>query len=103
MSNSEINVITHLIEIEQNSSALVRQVQEDSNKKIAETKVCADELFKKEFSASSLQIEKDYNLTIEKLSNEYKSELDNYIASVKSVEQDTKSFNSLLEKILIKN
>lgn len=101
MSEKEVGVIHHLLEVEQIASSMTFQARSDADKKIAGAKAEADAQFK-----SSLKeiIEKNERLYAEKTAelNDRKSDdLEHYKMEISASRQDRSAFFSFLDSVLL--
>ncbi len=98
--DSEVDVIQHLLEVEKEASFMLKDAQKSADQKISKAKSEADELFKSEYSAAILNIERDEERQKENLENEEKKMFSDYCKSLESKEKDKKLFASCLKKLL---
>lgn len=103
MAENEANVISHLLNVEAEASDLVKDAQDEVNKRLSSVRAKADAEFKEKFEKSVSELEKEYNKKIETISENHKKALEEYKNSVEQTEQNKSAFNSLLEKILLKD
>ena len=88
MAENEVNVISHLLEVESQATALIDDAQIESNKRITEAKTKADELFYTK-----------YRDIVEAAHN---AEIESYKNKISNSEKDVDAFNSFLNKTLFK-
>lgn len=100
MAEEEVNIISHLLEVEQNAYLQAKNAQEDANKMLSDARAKADSEFKSQFDTIVAELESNYKQRIEQISAEYKKDIENYKESVEKTEQDTSSFNSFLKKVI---
>lgn len=103
MAENEANVISYLLNVEAEASDLVKEAQEEANKKLSSVRAKADAEFKEKFEKSVAELDKKYNEKINSITEEHKKILEDYKTSVEQTEQDKTAFNDLLEKILLKD
>ena len=84
MSQSEVNVITHLIEVEQRANGLVKNAQNSSNEKLIQS------------------LEANYTQKINLIAENHRQKMDEYIQSVKNTVQNKNNFRKVLQEILQK-
>ena len=84
MSEKEVNTISHLLEVEQNASALTSQAQADADKKIAAAKVQADARFQEQFAQIVSDCEASYIEKTSALDNKTQDGVKLVIDSMKS-------------------
>ena len=102
MAQSEVNVISHLIEVEQKANDLVKSAQSESNEKIAVARAKADSLFNSEYENLIQQLESDYNSQVAFVKEQAKNQLDNYKKTIEETNQNKEAFSALLKNILEK-
>lgn len=100
MAEEEVNIISHLLEVEQNAYLQAKNAQEDANKMLSEARANADAAFKSQFDVIVAELDDNYKRRIEQISAEYKKDIEQYKDSVEKTEQDKPAFNSLLMKVI---
>lgn len=100
MADSEINVITHLLQVESDASALVYESQAEADKRIALARSQADSQYKVLYGQIISELDCDYNNKIKSLTESHAKVLQDYKTSVEQTPQNVESFNSFLKKIL---
>lgn len=100
MAVQEADIISHLIEIEQNANALIDEAKIDSDKKISIARADADSKFKVQFEKIVAEHENDFSVKTAEISKKYSDAISEYKANVTSSVKDTVAFNSYLDKIL---
>lgn len=100
MAKEEVNIISHLLEVEQNAYLQAKIAQESASKMLSEAKSIADADYKTQYDNLVVSLEEDYKKRKEQISTEYKNTINNYKSSVEQTEQDKKSFNSFLQKVI---
>ena len=71
MAENEANVISHLLNVEAQASDLVKEAQDEADKRLSSAHAKADAEFKEKFSRAVAELEKNYS---EKLSFKFDSE-----------------------------
>lgn len=99
MADEEVNIISHLLEVEQNASLLTKTAQEDANKMISEAKVKADEEFKTKFDKLVIEMQNEDKQKFDKIQNHYKNLMDDYEASIRQKVQNKKAFNEFMKSV----
>ena len=100
MADTEIGVISHLLEVEAEASELVKNAQAEANKRLSEARAKADSDFKLQFEKIQSKFESEYNTKIQSISENHAKIIKEYKESAESVEQDKESFKAFLEKVL---
>lgn len=100
MAEHEVNVINHLIEVEQNAVAMTENAQAEADKKIALAKTQADSEFKTKFDKIVAECESEYAKKTDEIKNNYSVQIKEYKDKIISSTQDKNSFNKLLDKVL---
>ena len=96
MAESEINIIAHLLNVEQNAFVLTKDAQEKANHLISEAKARADSEFNEKFEKISSEIEADFLQKKEALTSSYQKEIDDYRSKIKEVPVNKKAFFDFL-------
>lgn len=100
MAENEVNVISHLLEVESQASALIDDAQIEGNKRIIAAKTKADELFYSKYSENVASLEIQYNQIIESYETAHKEMLESYKKQILASEKNTEAFNSFLSSKL---
>ncbi|MBP5401735.1 MAG: hypothetical protein J6Y36_01105 [Treponema sp.] len=100
MAESEVDVIAHLLEVENQASVLIDDSQTESNKRILEAKAKADELFYEKYRDVISDLEQDCDKTINKCEENHKQTFDDYKNQILGTEKDLDSFNSFMDKVV---
>ena len=102
MSQSEVNVITHLIEVEQRANGLVKNAQNSSNEKLCKDRHEAEVQFNSEYEKLIQSLEANYTQKINLIAENHRQKMDEYIQSVKNTVQNKNNFRKVLQEILQK-
>lgn len=100
MAEEEVNIISHLLEVEQNAYLQAKTAQDDANKMLSEAKAKADSEYKVQYDVLVSELEKDYKTQTERIAAEYKKNIDDYRNSVEKTEQDKLAFNAFVKKVI---
>ena len=101
MQETDLNVITHLLKVESEASSLIKDAQEEANKRISEARSEADSEYKKKFEKLVNSLDKDYQEKILQIETDNKNELDEFKQKIQSTERNTSSFNSFVQKVMV--
>lgn len=101
MAENEANVISHLLNVEAQASDLVKEAQDEANKRLSSVHAKADAEFKEKFDKIVSELEKSYNDRISAIDEKHKEALEEYKSSVENAEQNKADFNAFLKKVLI--
>lgn len=102
MAENEVNVISHLLEVESQASALIGDAQNESNKKILAAKAKADEIFYTKYRDTVEFLEKEYNDKVQNYESEHNEEIKSYKDKIVHSEKDIAAFNTFLDKAFVK-
>lgn len=97
---SEIDVITHLLEVENQASSLIDQALAESNRRVLAAKAKSDEIFDSKYHTVIDELEKQYEDTIDSCNKVHKKTFDDYKNQILNANKDFDSFNSFMDKIL---
>ena len=100
MAEEEVNIISHLLEVEQNAYLQAKTAQDDANKMLSEAKAKADSEYKSQYDVLVSELEKNYKDRAERIAAEYKKNIDDYKNSVEKTEQDKPAFNAFVKKVI---
>ena len=96
----EHEVLQHLLNLESKAADLVDEAQAEADRRLSEgekqNRACYDEAY----SAEVEELEASYNKNIAAVKEDYRTQLDQYLESLKSITLDKASFSSLAEKLL---
>ena len=101
MAENEANVISHLLNVEAQASDLVKEAQDEANRRLSSVHKKADAEFKEKFDKIVAELEKSYNERISAIDEKHKKILEEYKSSVENAEQNKDNFNVFLKKVLI--
>lgn len=101
MAENEANVISHLLNVEAQASDLVKEAQDEANKRLSSVHAKADAEFKEKFDNIVAELEKKYSSKISAVDENHKKMLEEYKSSVENTVQSKEEFNVFLKKILI--
>ncbi len=101
MAENEANVISHLLNVEAQASDLVKEAQDEANKRLSSVHAKADAEFKEKFDKIVAELEKNYTDRISAIDEKHKKMLEDYRSSVENTEQDKDSFNAFMKKVLV--
>lgn len=101
MAENEANVISHLLNVEAQASDLVKDAQDEANKRLSSVRAKADAEFKEKFDKIVAGLEKNYNEKISAIDENHKKNLEEYKSSVENSEQNKDNFNVFLKKLLV--
>ncbi|MBQ5472270.1 MAG: hypothetical protein IIT58_09775 [Treponema sp.] len=101
MQETDLNVITHLLKVESEASSLIKDAQEEANKRISDARSEADAEYKKKFEKLVNSLDKDYQEKILQIETDNKNELDEFKQKIQSTERNTSSFNSFVQKVMV--
>ena len=100
MADSEINVITHLLQVENDASSLVNESQAEADKRIAFARSQADSKYKTEYEQIIAKRDSEYNEKIKSIKELHKKTLQDYKTSIEQIPQNIEAFNLFLKKVL---
>lgn len=101
MQETDLNVITHLLKVESEASSLIKDAQEEANKRISDARSEADAEYKKKFEKLVNSLDKDYQEKILQIETDNKNELDEFKQKIQSTERNTSSFKSFVQKVMV--
>lgn len=99
--NSDIDVLTHLLEIEKKASSLVSDAQVEADKRHVETQLKYNTEYKSKYDKLTKSLESDYQKNIENIKAKYMKEVEDYKNSLNEKTQNKKAFTSLVESLIL--
>lgn len=97
---SEIDVISHLMNVENQASTLIFEAQTVAEKNISDARATAENLYKQKYEKLLNELELDYSEKIQKVIQNNKNSFNQYQQKIQDLPQDEKSFNELLDSLL---
>lgn len=101
MAENEANVISHLLNVEAQASDLVKEAQDEADKRLSSAHTKADAEFKEKFSRAVAELEKNYSARLSSIDENHNKMLEEYKSSVINTEQNKDDFNLFLKQVLI--
>ncbi len=100
-NNPELDAIKHLIEVEKTASSLINDAKTEADKRLSEAHLKYNSQYKEKYDQLVAHLDDEFKKSHDQIEAKYKKELDDYKASIEAKSQDKKSFESLLEKLLL--
>lgn len=100
---SEIDVISHLMNVENQASSLIFDAQTVAEENINEARAKADSIYKERYDNLIKDFESNLTETKNKILQENRNSFQEYQQKIQSVAQDENSFNALLDSLLFKS
>lgn len=102
MVGQEADVISHLLDVERNASAILAQASEDAEKRIAAARAQADQQFKAQYDDLIARLERHYAEQTTAITNSYTVAVSAYKEKIGAAAKDVPAFNALLDALLFK-
>lgn len=102
MAGQEADIISHLLDVERNATAILTQAGEDAEKRIATARAQADQRFKAEYDELIARLEKQYAEQTTAATNSYTVAVSAYKEKISAAAKDVPAFNALLDALLFK-
>lgn len=99
-TDSEIDIINNLLEIEKDAASLINNAQIEAQKRVSDAKNKYNTEYKQKYDDIVFQLEKEYDSEIEKINKEYDDSISSFKNKLEEKQKNTNAFNSLLDKIL---
>lgn len=100
MATQEIDVISHLLEVEREVSLMLSEAQKKADEKIAHSRAAADLRFKELYSQIVKNLDSEEIAAKEKIESIHKEKLASYQNELESAVKDKDSFCSIIDKVL---
>lgn len=98
MDNDE--VLGHLLTIESEASALVKDAQAEADRRMLEAERRNHAAFEERYQQESAKLENEFIATKEHARQRYQAELDAYREEISSISVDVNRFSVLLDKLV---
>lgn len=98
--NDEVNIITHLLEVEKQASQVISVANVKGDKIISDAKANADSEFKRLYSEKAEKLQKDFETQKIQITENHQRNLNEYKKSVEDQPQNKEAFSVLLDKVL---
>lgn len=94
--NSEVAVITHLLEVEKEAQTLLSEAQDEANKRTADYKAKAESTFMEARDKIVSEIEASYNAQTEAIREDHEEQIAAYKAGIEGINQNQEAFNAVV-------
>ena len=99
-TNTEIDAINHLLEVEKNASALINDAAQEADRRLSEARAKYNSEYKARYEKEAARLEAEYQTAHEKIAEKYQKEIDSYKESLAAKPQNSEAFSSLLDRLL---
>ena len=100
MAEQEVDVISHLIDVEHRAAVLTTEAQEEADKRISAARAKADDAFKTQYASIISAEEAQYAAKTAALTERYEKTISAYKAQIRASAKDEAAFTALLDKLL---
>ncbi|MCR5290421.1 MAG: hypothetical protein K6E51_10545 [Treponema sp.] len=100
MAEQDVNVISHLLDVEKEASSLIGDAQNESAKRMAAARAEADAEYKKQYDSLMSELESDYQTQTQAIVKKHDEDLDAYKKEIDSMTQNTEAFSTYLDSVL---
>lgn len=97
---SEQDVLQHLLEIENEASALVLEAQKEADRRIAEQEKICREAYEKIYKTKLSELEVEFQDNIQKVKESYAESLSIYKKELENQPVQYLAFNQLMQQLL---
>lgn len=98
--NEEVNIITHLLELEKESSKLIDDAVKEAQNRTSQAKSELNASFKKEYDTVVAGLEKEYQDKLQNLKASHSEIIDEYKNQLTENPKNKKAFNKLMDELL---
>ena len=95
-------VLQHLLNLESKAAGLVSDAQSEADRRISEGEQQNRAHYDEVYSMEVAELEASYTQNIARVKEDYSTQLEEYLESLKSITLDNAAFSSLAEKLLFK-
>jgi vacuolar-type H+-ATPase subunit H len=103
MAETEVNVISHLLNVEHRASEMISGAQAEADKRIAASRAQAETEYKQQYDTVIAGLEADYKTRTDEIARRHNETISQYKINVQNAEQDIQSFNGLLDTLFTVN
>lgn len=96
--NADVNLISHLLDVEKEAALQTKAAQDEANKIISQSHADADNSFNEQYTALIKDIDDDYAQRKNEIEDEYKKTLAEYKSEVENRPQYKDNFFAFLQK-----
>jgi len=100
MAEEEVNVISHLLDVEHSASGMISGAQLEADKRVAFARVKADEEYKKQSDQIVSECESMYAVKTAEIVQKHDDLIAQHKSEFENTPEDRQSFNRLLELTL---
>ena len=97
---TEIDVIGHLLDVEQQAAEMLLEAQTEADRRISEARNQADADYKVQYEKIVAEFEKDFAVNVKEVEDSHSDIMAKYRETIESTQTDKASFTSLLDKLL---
>ena len=97
---TEIDVIGHLLDVEQQAAEMLLEAQTEADRRITEARNQADVEYKAQYEKIVAEFEKNFAANVKEVEDSHSTVMANYRETIESSQIDKASFTSLLDKLL---
>jgi len=95
-------VLQHLLNLDNKAASLVSDAQAEADRRLSEGEKQNRAHYDDVYSAEVAELEASYLENIARVKEDYSTQLDAYLESLKAITLDRASFSSLAEKLLLR-
>jgi len=95
-------VLQHLLNLDSKAASLVNDAQAEADRRVSEAEKQNRAHYDEVYSAEVAELEASYSKNISRVKEDYRTQLDDYLESLRSIPLDRASFSSLAEKLLLR-
>ena len=99
-TNTEIDAINHLLEVEKNASTLINDAAMEAERRLSQARAKYNSEYKTRYDEIAAQLEADYHNNHKTVEDKYQKDIDSYKESLAAKPQNAEAFSSLLDKLI---
>lgn len=100
MASAEIDVISHLLDVEKNAALMISGAEAEADRRAADCKARAEADFKKRYDEAVAQIESGCESKMREIKERREEEIALFKSRLQSVPRDQKALAALLDDLL---
>ena len=99
-TNTEIDAINHLLEVEKNASMLINDAAMEAERRLTQARAKYNSDYKTRYDEIAAKLEAEYQNDHQQIADKYQKDIDSYKESLAAKPQNSEAFSSLLDKLI---
>ena len=99
-TNTEIDAINHLLEVEKNASTLINDAAMEAERRLSQARAKYNSEYKARYDEVASKLESEYQNNHKQIEDKYNKDIETYKESLAAKPQNSEAFSSLLDKLI---